>query len=172
VEFAKVGGSSMGPARYVIVPLLTWVLLLASSVHAVVPPPASGTDPEPPTPPRQSAPWTPVPSKLPPKLISAASHLFQVGLGDPRGCEYREIVLARRGSVASPLSLPEGRDKTLDCHGWVLPATAPHDQRFAICWSGVVVPVARIGEPASLRGDVLQAIKADQRQLLFLQCIR
>jgi hypothetical protein len=140
--------------------LLVLATLLICSQAVGSEPPATTTDCELPTPPQQKAAWTPPRSKLPAKFVTAAANLFQLGLADPRGCEYREIVLARHGSVASSLYLPEGRDKTIKCNGWVLPTTTGTEQRFAICWNGVVVPLASIGPVADVRHDVLNAIKS------------
>jgi hypothetical protein len=44
-----------------------------------------------PLPPEQSVPWTPPSAKLAPVVTSAITELFNDGLADPRGCEYREI---------------------------------------------------------------------------------
>ena len=44
-------------------------------------------------------------------VVSAITELFDDGLPDPRGYEYREI------------KIPEFGTQTLDTHGWVLPGT-------------------------------------------------
>src|ERR1051325_11212201 len=44
-----------------------------------------------PVPPKQHASWSPPKSDLPSKYVSATSHLFDQGMADPRGCDYREI---------------------------------------------------------------------------------
>lgn len=64
-----------------------------------------------PIPPQQSAAWTPPPTKLPKTLVSTAVHLFQLGLGDPRGCEYREIEpdVYGHGHGVSRVAPPVGR---------------------------------------------------------------
>lgn len=46
-----------------------------------------------PSAPAQTKPWTISAPDVPPKLLSATALLFELGLGDPRGCEYREIRL-------------------------------------------------------------------------------
>ncbi|MGO8744455.1 MAG: hypothetical protein ACLQNE_00565 [Thermoguttaceae bacterium] len=107
-----------------------------------------------PVPPRQSMAWTPPASGLPKSLVSAATKLFQEGLADPRGCEYREIEL---------FVLYETYCRPLATHGWVLPAPA-HGQRFAVGWNGVVCPVTWVGPQADLRKDVLAMIAADAQE--------
>jgi hypothetical protein len=106
-----------------------------------------------PTPPRQAAPWTP-PAGVPDTLVSTATVLFQQGLADPRGCEYREIELTFD-------SIREGA-RIAKTHGWVLPATADAEQRFAVCWNGLVYPTASVGAPADLRVDVQAMLAADE----------
>ena len=112
-----------------------------------------------PDPPQQSAAWTPPATTLPKTLVSAAENLFQLGLGDPRGCEYREIVPDVYGHGWTWWA-PIGPDRS-ECHerepvapqkfhGWVLPATKPGQRRFAICWNGVIYPLTSVGGPADL----------------------
>ena len=124
-----------------------------------------------PIPPQQSAAWTPPPTKLPKTLVSTAVHLFQLGLGDPRGCEYREIEPDVYGHGWSwsvpcgPASWQERRGERVPpfkFHGWVLPAAKTQGQRFAICWNGAAYPLVAVGGPADLRSDVLGAVKADE----------
>jgi hypothetical protein len=79
-----------------------------------------------PDPPRQRAPWQPPATKLPRFLVGGSAALFEDGLGDPRGCDYR----------------------------WVLPAAGREKTRFAVAWSGLVYPVVSIGEPADPAADV------------------
>jgi hypothetical protein len=44
-----------------------------------------------PEPPEQKSPWASPQTQLPEDLMSAATRLFEQGLADPRGMEYREI---------------------------------------------------------------------------------
>src|SRR5437879_796540 len=44
-----------------------------------------------PDPPRQREPWTPPETTLPKFLVRASATLFEQGLADPRGCDYRAI---------------------------------------------------------------------------------
>jgi hypothetical protein len=110
-----------------------------------------------PTPPAQDRPWTPPQSNLAAPIVSATQELFRAGLADPRGCEYREISL-RTGNCWSGDS---GIAKT---HGWVLPAT-DDPQRFAVCWNGLVYPVAAVGAKADLRASVLAATKTENERV-------
>jgi hypothetical protein len=95
-----------------------------------------------PEPLRQHAPWAPLP-------ISGAAHylpelvamLFDAGLADPRGGEYRQI----------ELTLSPGQDHAVTTHGWYFP------QGFAVCWDGLAHRVAHAGNRADLSGDVATA---------------
>ncbi|HWS90513.1 MAG TPA: hypothetical protein VN282_26330 [Pyrinomonadaceae bacterium] len=107
-----------------------------------------------PEPPRQRAPWTPPQTKLPEALVSATRTLFEQGLADPRGGEYREVEFVT-GSVWGDA----GKLKT---RAWVLPAADGEARRFAVTWGGHVTPVVNVGAPADLRRDVAEVIKADE----------
>lgn len=87
-------------------------------------------------PPNQNSPWTAPVANLPSNFVSAAATLFEQGLADPRGCEYREINVGT-GNVWT------GDGGVVTTHGWVLPST--NIGRFAICWNGLVYPVASVG---------------------------
>jgi hypothetical protein len=105
-----------------------------------------------PAPPQQTQPWTPPPTSLSPTVVSAFTALFNDGLADPRGCDYREI-----GVVAGT---SWGDYKVVKTHGWLLPS--PDPQHFAVCWSGLVYPVVSVGPPADLSKDVQDQLKQDQ----------
>jgi len=110
-----------------------------------------------PAPPEQSAAWTAPPTKLSKTLVSATVHLFQLGLADPRGCEYREIEVLVGGYA------PEWKDAVVRTHGWVIPAAPKQPQRFGVCWNGLVYPLTSIGKTADLRTDALAAAKAEKQ---------
>jgi hypothetical protein len=100
-----------------------------------------------PTPPQQHAPWTP-PTGLPETLVAATGTLFDEGMADPRGGEYRTITV----QYGDPRLPDAGR---VTAHGWVLPTAAgTGGQRFAVCWNGLVYPVVSVGDPADLASDV------------------
>ncbi len=106
-----------------------------------------------PVPPRQAAAWKAPETKLSKEFVSATATLFQQGLADPRGCEYREIEVDVGGYV------PNWADEVVKTHGWVLPAAGEQGQRFAVCWNGLVYPLAAIGKPADVRADAAAAAK-------------
>jgi len=108
-----------------------------------------------PAPPQQAAAWKAPPTKLSQEFTSATAVLFQQGLADPRGCEYREIEVLVGGSE------PPWTDTVVKTHGWIVPHDAQHQQRFGVCWNGLVYPLVYVGEPADLQADVLAASKAD-----------
>ena len=107
-----------------------------------------------PAPPQQNLKWEPPATTLPEKLVTATAKLFEQGLSDPRGCEYREVEITV-GSVMGGA----GRVKT---HAWVLPSL-PSDRHFAVGWNGLVYPVESVGEKADLRRDVLALVEADEK---------
>ena len=79
--------------------------------------------------------------------MRASATLFEQGLADPRGCDYRAIEVA----VGSVWSNVAGVAST---HGWVLPARPGETTRFAVAWSGLVYPTVSVGAPADLEADV------------------
>src|SRR5215510_265640 len=94
-----------------------------------------------PTPPQQNAPWPHGDDAL----LKAAARLFERGLADPRGLEYREIEIA----VGNPW---DGGGYPLKTHGWILPNVGK-DGQFAVAWNGLVYPVMSIGYSANLHND-------------------
>ncbi len=93
-----------------------------------------------PDPPQQKQPWTPPRTKLPRFLVSATSALFEQGMADPRGCDYREV--ERLGGPA------------IKTRAFVLPEKPGEPGRFAVGWDGVVHPVSTVGPAADLDADI------------------
>ena len=93
-----------------------------------------------PDPPEQGRPWTPPATKLPRFLTKATALLFEQGVADPRGCEYREVDL--------------GDATLLTTHAFVLPARPCDAGRFAVGWDGAVYPASRVGGVADLDADI------------------
>ena len=96
-------------------------------------------------PPKQNAAWLPPEALLPTNNVTAATLLFEQGLADPRGCDYREIEVGT-GNVW------HGDGGVVKTHGWVLPGRG--ETRFGIGWNGLVYPLVSIGTNASLEADV------------------
>ncbi len=94
-----------------------------------------------PQPPEQTAGWDTTSDPELETLGDASKTLFEQGMADPRGCEYRTITV-QVGSVW-------GRSESRQTHGWLFP-----DQKFAVCWNGLVYPVEKVGPPTSLAQDV------------------
>ncbi len=90
-----------------------------------------------PDPPRQKEPWTPPQTKLPRFLVSATAALFEQGMADPRGCEYREVEM--------------GDGTIVKTRGFVLPERAGEAGRFVVSWDGVVYPALSVGAPGRSR---------------------
>jgi hypothetical protein len=99
-----------------------------------------------PDPPRQKEPWTPPQTKLPLFLVSATSAMFEHGMADPRGCEYREVAIV------------EGR--TIKTQAFVLPQKPDEPGRFAVGWDGVIRPASSVGPAADLDADIRNLAEA------------
>ena len=99
-----------------------------------------------PEPPEQGRAWVAPSTMLPRFLVTATAALFEQGVADPRGCEYRAVEIAEGGNAS------QGR-------GWVLPEAADAPGRFVVGWDGLVYPVRSVGEPLDLGRDV--ALLAD-----------
>ncbi|MDR3621779.1 MAG: hypothetical protein P4L85_20670 [Paludisphaera borealis] len=134
-------------------PLVITLLIVSTAWVA----PALAEPPTLATPPRQAEPWTPPETSLPRFFVSATAALFDQGLADPRGCEYRTIRIAI-GSVWG------GQTQEIATSGWVLPAADGGKPRHAVAWSGLVYPLIAAGEPADLAADARACIAPmDQR---------
>ncbi len=101
------------------------------------------------TPPQETAPWAPPRTALDAHVVSAATKLFEQGLGDPRGCTYREIDLVL-GNVWN------GGGEVKKTHGWVFA-----DGAYAVAWNGLVYRPKSVGPPADLQADVRALLDAD-----------
>jgi len=119
-----------------------------------------------PTPPLQHEPWAAPQTTLPEAFVEATRRLFEQGLADPRGCEYREIEigvglvdLTAEPFWLGPLQPSQRAPSCMKTHGWVLPAPEGAAQRFAVCWNGLVYPAWHVGEPADLKEDVQALVK-------------
>jgi hypothetical protein len=110
-----------------------------------------------PTPPQQNAPWPHGDDAL----SRAAATLFEQGLADPRGLEYREIEIA----AGSPW---DGGGNPLKTHGWILPDDGK-DGQFAVAWNGLVYPVMSLGPSANLHNDWEANSKGEDRNSMMGQ---
>ena len=79
--------------------------------------------------------------------------LFDQGIADPRGCEYRQVEVV----TGNCWSGDSGICKT---HGWVLPEVAGEKQRFAVCWNGLVYPAVSVGDKSDMTADMKAIIRA------------
>jgi hypothetical protein len=102
-----------------------------------------------PDPPRQKVPWTPPQTKLPKFLVSATTALFEQGMADPRGCEYRKVEI--------------GEGTILKTRGFVLPEREGDACRFVISWDGVVYPALSVGAVADLDKDIHTLVESMNR---------
>jgi len=99
-----------------------------------------------PQPPQQHATWKPPSTSLDSAVVSAIGKLFEHGMADPRGCEYRQIEI-QTGSVWS------GTGPKVETHGWVIAgATEP---RYAIAFNGLIYELlGSAGPAANLAADI------------------
>jgi len=98
-------------------PLTIAALLCLSLVAADFQPPRDAppmTASEIPLPPQQKTTWKAPASTLPETLLSATTILFDQGLADPRGCEYRQVEIG--------VGNPWGRSSITRTRAWVIPA--------------------------------------------------
>jgi len=123
------------------------VTILSASVC----PCAVAEEPILPVPPQQNVPWTPPKNRLPRFLESTTATLFEQGLSDPRGCDYRVITL-KVGSV-------QGGHREVETGGWVLPGD-DGKRRYAVAWNGLVYPLISVGRPIDLANDILAMLGA------------
>jgi hypothetical protein len=133
------------------------VLLSTLSLLTAAPAPPPPEEGVPPDPPRQGQRWTPPKHRLPNAWVVAADTLFEQGLADPRGCEYRVVrVTAGKGWLFNQTT----GTAPLTTHAWVLPTRPGEERRFAIGWNSLVAPVDSVGERADLAADVREQIRA------------
>jgi hypothetical protein len=99
-----------------------------------------------PEPPEQGKPWTAPATGLPKFLVNATSYLFEQGVADPRGCEYRQVEI--------------GQYSITKARGFVLPERADIPGRFVVCWDGLVYPALTVGDPADLDRDIKELVEA------------
>jgi len=119
-----------------------------------------------PLPPEQAAPWV-APDSTPTNLLSAAVTLFAQGFPDPRGCEFRHLTVEVSGVWGEPRGYWGGTSLDLETKahsarttGWLLPVSGSQTQRFAICWNGLIYPVAELGTPADLSAEAANPPRA------------
>jgi hypothetical protein len=79
--------------------------------------------------------------------------LFEQGLADPRGCEYRSVSVGTGNCWF-------GDGGVVECHAWVLPAKEKSGQRFAVCWNGMVYPIVSTGDKADWKADIQALLKS------------
>jgi hypothetical protein len=108
--------------------------------------------------PRQHSAWRPDTS-VPTNILSAAETIYEQGFPDPHGCEYREIEVAVSGVWVGKVSLVKTR-------GWVFPEKSGTNQ-FAICWNGLIYPVAKVSAPADLLSEIMSSNSPASRRLGF-----
>lgn len=103
--------------------------------------------------PQQRAAWLSSTNSISVDVVSASTSLFDEGLADPRGCEYREVEI-HIGDVW------RGDGGTMKTRGWILPSSSNSSQSFAVCWNGLIYPAVSFGERANLQSDMEAFINA------------
>ena len=103
-----------------------------------------------PSPPKQKESWDSNVIGISSNWISATKTLFELGLADPRGLDYREVDIVA-GAVGSQCEV-------VHVHAWIIPSTTTNPPRYAVTWSGSVYPIVRGGPAANLATDI-QALR-------------
>jgi hypothetical protein len=141
--------------RFVVISLFAFLASIAGAAEA-----PKFTGDSLPTPPQQKSEWKPpADAKLPEKFISATRVLFEQGMADPRGLEYRNVEVVI-GDVWG------GQGASVKTHAWIIPTdkTAKADvARFVAAWNGLVYPAISVGDPADLKADVAAMCDADEK---------
>lgn len=142
---SRIVGNRVRAAGLVAAGLLTWAAAGTAAAQEIRPaPPFEGKSI--PEPPEQGKPWKAPETRLPRFLATATDALFQQGVADPRGCEYREVEIAY-GHIVK-------------IHAFVIPERADVAGRFVVGWNGLVYPALTVGEPADLDSDVRELAEA------------
>ncbi len=115
------------------------VTSFAQQKEPVLPPFFQGDDL--PAPSQQNLPW----AHRDDALSKAVAKLFEQGLADPRGLEYREIEI----TVGNPWN---GGMYPVKTHGWILQDSK--ESKFAVAWNGLVYPVIKVGDAIDLHKDL------------------
>lgn len=107
-----------------------------------------------PSPPQQNLVWNRGETTLSKEVILAMRQLFELGLADPRGCEYKTVQV-EIGNVWSH------KPGLITTRGWVLPESLNSEcpEKWAICWNGLLYPVASIGSSVDLAADVEEMLQ-------------
>ncbi|HWB59712.1 MAG TPA: hypothetical protein VG733_09475 [Chthoniobacteraceae bacterium] len=143
--------------RFVVSVLLaTFLLFIAGTCRAADPADDYFHGDSIPEPPAQHEKWSP-PAGVPKELAQLTRMLFDEGMADPRGCEYRLIKVVT-GDVWGGAD-DKSPSEIVQTHGWVLPSHEGDKQRFAVCWNGLVYPVLAVGDPCDLDADVKEQLK-------------
>ncbi len=108
-----------------------------------------------PIPPRQYSASQLPQTSLPQTFSTATTKLFEQGLADPRGCEYRQVEIVVH-------TIWGGAARVMITHAWLLPQAGEGSQRFIVAWNGLVYPALSVGANANLKEDVLAAIETDE----------
>ena len=108
-----------------------------------------------PDPPHQRDPWTPPASTLPKFLVNATTTLFEQGLADPRGNDYRTVEIVT-GSVWG------GDGGIVKRRGWVFADPNGSPTRFMVGWDGLIWPTVTVGDPADLAAEVARLVTGSQ----------
>lgn len=106
--------------------------------------------------PQQYSNEQPVQTSLPQTFLTATTKLFEQGLPDPRGCEYRQVEILVH-------TIWGGAGRIITTNAWLLPESKD-GKRLVIAWNGLVYPAVAVGSHANLQADVLAAIEIDEAQ--------
>ncbi|MCH8978864.1 MAG: hypothetical protein IH945_06430 [Armatimonadetes bacterium] len=98
--------------------------------------------------------WERYPTSLPSAFVDAADLLFEHGLEDPTGGEYREI------AVTVPSSL-KNEEKQIKTNGWVF-TDQTTGLLYAVCWDGMRYEVDWVGRKTEISRDLVPPKQPEQ----------
>ena len=93
-----------------------------------------------------------------PRGVQATDELFELGLADPRGCEYRKVPPGA-GSVWTG----DAGVEQYHANGRRKGASKTPAIRPAIAWNGLVYPLVSVGERADLCADARSGMRSAER---------
>ena len=98
--------------------------------------------------------WKRYPTTLPSAFVDAADLLFEYGLEDPTGGEYREIAVTVPSSIKND-------EKQISTRGWVF-TDEKTGLLYAICWDGMRYEVSWVGREAQISRDLVPPKQPEQ----------
>ena len=81
--------------------------------------------------------WEAPSSGLPQQFVDSVEFMFENGLADPRGGEYRSVTITVNSSW-------KREEKQIETMGWVFPKSSVNPQ-YVVCWDGLIYLPDKVG---------------------------